>query len=72
MRELLRDLAVGGGMGRLLDLPGVGLATVEKIKEAGFGTLEELGRLSAEDLTEIGIRPASARAIARLVGRRNR
>ena len=72
MRDLLRDLAVGGGMGRLLDLPGVGLATVEKIKAAGFGTLDELSRLSAEDLTKVGIRPASASAIARLVGRRKR
>jgi helicase len=72
MRELLRDLAVGGGMGRLLDMPGVGLATVEKIKRAGVGTLGDLGGLSARDLVQLGIRRSSAVAIAGLLARRGR
>lgn len=72
MRGLLKDLAVGGGFGKLLDLPGVGLATVEKIKSAGFVALDELGRVSTEDLTSFGVRQSSAAAIVRLMGRRAR
>ena len=72
MRLLLLNLSVGGGFGRLLDLPGVGLATVEKIKNSGLTELSQLGSLSTEELVTIGIRRSGASSIARLMSRRNR
>jgi len=72
MRELLRDLSVGGGLGKLLDLPGVGLRTVEIVREAGIGAYDDLSRVSADDLVALGIRRSSAIAIKRLVVRRGR
>jgi replicative superfamily II helicase len=72
MRALLRDLAVGGGFGRLLEVPGVGLATVEKLKGAGYSAVDQLESVTVGRLAEVGVRHSSAVAITRLLARRAR
>jgi hypothetical protein len=72
MRTLLMNLSVGGGFGKLLDLPGVGLATVDKIRNSGLTELSQLANLSPEELVTIGIGRAGASAITRMMSRRSR
>ena len=72
MRTLLLNLSVGGGFGKLLDLPGVGLATVDKIRNSGLTEISQLANLSHEELVTIGIGRSSASAITRMMSRRSR
>src|SRR3990167_11310647 len=49
---------------KIIDLPGVGAATAEKLEEAGFNTLMAIAVASPADMVEIaGVTEATARKI---------
>lgn len=48
---------------KLEDLPGVGKATIEKLKEAGIETLEDLEGVDIDDLIDAGLKKTQARRI---------
>ncbi|HID09484.1 TPA: DNA repair and recombination protein RadA [Candidatus Micrarchaeota archaeon] len=48
---------------KLEDLPGVGSATLSKLKEAGIESLEDLEGLDVDDLIDIGLSKATAKKV---------
>lgn len=48
---------------KLEDLPGIGSATLAKLKEAGIETLEDLEGLDVDDLMDIGLSKATAKKV---------
>jgi hypothetical protein len=69
---LMRDLIVGGSLGRLLDIQGIGLKSIEKLVAAGIRGFHELANLQPGALVSMGLRREQAAAISRTVNRATR
>lgn len=72
IRCLIEDIAIGGGMGPLVALPNVGVKTIERLRSAGYSSIENLGQVSTQQLRAIGLTAPAANAISRYCGRRQR
>lgn len=70
--ELLEDLNLGATLGKLLQLPGIGRKTAEKLVAAGITSLDALGPLSLDHLKALGLTSPQAITISTFVARRGR
>ncbi|PWU14404.1 MAG: hypothetical protein C5B50_17660 [Verrucomicrobia bacterium] len=70
--ELLENLSLGATLGRLLDLPGIGRKTVEKLVGGGVITIDHPALLNADQLQSFGLTTSQASTISSFAAFRRR
>lgn len=70
--ELMQSLTVGGPLGKLINVDGIGIRTIESLTAFGVRELSELASKSPEQLAEMGVRTGQREAIRRFMLRSSR
>jgi replicative superfamily II helicase len=70
--ELAGSLAIGCPLGALLRIRGLGLSTVQRLKDVGFLDLTQLREAGPSILEEIGVKGKPAEVLRRMISRKSR
>jgi hypothetical protein len=70
--ELAGSLAIGCPLGALLRKRGLGLSTVQRLKDVGFLDLTQLREAGPSILEEIGVKGKPAEVLRRMISRKSR
>jgi hypothetical protein len=70
--HLLENLSLGASLGALLEVPGIGRRSLERLKTAGVCTLTRLSQCRRDELESIGLTANQALSVLTYARRRNR
>jgi hypothetical protein len=70
--DLLKNLIAGGSLGKLLQVRGIGMKSIDKLVSAGIRRFDDLTTIRPEELLAMGLGQQQVKAIRRVTVRHGR